>query len=238
MSIRQWLQNVILTITFCVIVGLFLNVSHTITARRDSTRWGSNRPSGIRPSSSNGMRRVLFSPDDEVREALIKLIDEETESIHIAIFTITDKQIVEALIRAHERGVIVELVTDRTCAATTYSKVDMLREAGIQIYLYPKARTTSRNASLMHNKFVIFGHTSRQQLIWTGSFNFTRTADTANQENVIIFNDTDLVTQYRAQFAKLKDRSSAMRTYKHEEEATQQDPSSLERALHGLGSLL
>src|SRR5689334_9922291 len=36
---------------------------------------------------------VLFSPDDNVRDALIKIIDDEKEAIATAVFMITDKAI-------------------------------------------------------------------------------------------------------------------------------------------------
>src|SRR5262245_36862951 len=55
---------------------------------------------------------VFFTPDDNVRQALIHYIAQEQVALRIAVFVFTDKQIAQALIDAHRRRVRVELITD------------------------------------------------------------------------------------------------------------------------------
>ena len=57
-------------------------------------------------------KQAFFSPDDNVQNLLIKLIDNEQLSIKLAIFSFTDGEIAQALMRAQARGVNIEIVTD------------------------------------------------------------------------------------------------------------------------------
>ena len=51
----------------------------------------------------------------------------------------------------------------------------------------------------MHHKFAIFDETT----LWTGSFNWTVSANTNNCENVIITDDREACRSYQAQFNQL-----------------------------------
>ncbi len=159
-----------------------------------------------------GVHRVLFSPDDDLQQALITLIANEKKSLKMAIFMITTKEIIHALIAAHERGVKVTIVTDNMCVRDRWSKIDLLKKAGIAVYEYVPEKAQSRLMNdLMHNKFVIFADTlDDRPLVWTGSFNFTRSAQLCNQENAVILNDAAAVAKFTQQFKRLKKRSKRL----------------------------
>lgn len=159
-----------------------------------------------------GVHRVLFSPDDDLQQALITLIANEKKSLKTAIFMITTKEIINALIAAHERGVKVTIVTDNMCVRDRWSKIDLLKKAGIAVYEYVPEKAQSRLMNdLMHNKFVIFSDTlDDRPLVWTGSFNFTRSAQLCNQENAVILNDAAAVAKFTQQFKRLKKRSKRL----------------------------
>ncbi|WP_416414165.1 phospholipase D-like domain-containing protein [Pantoea sp. App145] len=56
----------------------------------------------------------------------------------------------------------------------------------------------------MHNKFIVTGN----NLVETGSFNFTAAAAKQNAENVMVINgDRALTTQYQAEFNRLWNES-------------------------------
>lgn len=149
-----------------------------------------------------------FSPDEGVADVFISYINTEQKSIRIACYLLTHLQIAKALIRAVERGVLVELVIDQTSLDS--SGVHKLLGAGIPIFVYvpPMERDARkpghRRNILMHNKFCIF---ESQGLLWTGSFNFTLTAAEANQENVVILDDPATVRRFSDRFLYLKVRS-------------------------------
>ena len=58
---------------------------------------------------------AYFSLSDDIRSKLIELINSTTYKIQAAVYIITDKSIVQALIDAKKRGVKIELVTDKSC---------------------------------------------------------------------------------------------------------------------------
>ncbi|RTL06849.1 DUF1669 domain-containing protein [Candidatus Dependentiae bacterium] len=157
---------------------------------------------------------TLFSPDDNTYDILLKLIDQEYEKISIAIFSFTDGVIVKALELAIKRGVTVEIITDKNCLVDRYGKIDDLYHAGATIYVYNPNYYNKKKPGIMHHKFIIFSKNFTQKgLVWTGSYNFTKSARYYNQENVIVLNRKGIVTRYTKQFEQIKTRSDVYRPF-------------------------
>lgn len=155
----------------------------------------------------NNEKTVFFSPDDNVQQALIDLINREQKSIKVAIYTFTDKDIAQALIDAHNRGVKVQVVTDPSQARDRYSKCTLLAKEGIKIFEYDPNYISDMRSNLMHHKFAIFGCKPYHDCcVWTGSFNFTQAACKRNQENAVIVKDSYSVKRFSDQFEVLKQR--------------------------------
>jgi phosphatidylserine/phosphatidylglycerophosphate/cardiolipin synthase-like enzyme len=149
-------------------------------------------------------KQVLFSPDDNLTQELVRLIDHERKEIKIAVYTFTDSDIAEALLNAHERGVVVSLVTDPGYKTDRYSKIPLLQKAGITIFEYDPNHVQDMRSNLMHHKFVIFADTCGEPCLWTGSFNFTRSARERNQENAVIIKDPTSIERFEQQFERIK----------------------------------
>lgn len=152
-------------------------------------------------------KQAFFSPDDNVQEILVQLIDQEKKSIKIAIFSFTDGKIAQALIDAHRRGVMVEVIVDITGMRDKFSKIDWLKENGIKVTVYDPRNNSIYN-DIMHHKFVIFGNNiGGKSLLWTGSYNFTKSATLKNQENVLVLDEVHLIQKYAQQFELIKHRT-------------------------------
>jgi len=67
-----------------------------------------------------------------------------------------------------------------------------LTEAGLPVYL-------DGNVGQMHHKVIIID----EQIVITGSYNFSASAERANDENVIIFFDPQIAAQYLAEFQRV-----------------------------------
>ncbi len=148
------------------------------------------------------IRVPLFIPDIRVKPILLGLIISEQKSISAAQFRLNDKDIAQALIDAHKRGIPVRIVTDQSAFFDKYNKINALLQAGIEIrwYVVP--------FSIMHHKFFIFGkNLTNEPLLVTGSANMTVSGYTKNQENLNIFNDRSLITAYEQQFERLLKRT-------------------------------
>ena len=156
---------------------------------------------------ANAVKKVLFSPDDNLQQALIEYINNENKQIRVAIFCFTDKDIAQALIDAHNRGIDVEIVTDPAQLKDRYSKMSLLQDSAIKVYEYNPNYVKDMRSNIMHHKFVIFGRKgSDLARVWTGSFNFTQAANKRNQENVLISADPEIVEKFCEQFELLKKR--------------------------------
>lgn len=161
---------------------------------------------------------VLFSPDDDMHAIVLSLIEHEQEAINIAIFTFTDAIIAQALIKAQERGVTVTIITDRTGILDRYNKIESLYENGAKIYVYNPNHGDKKRGGLMHNKFIIFTkNIGNRAIVWTGSYNLTRSARWNNQENVVIFNRRAMVRKFIRQYEILLKRSDVYRPLFHKQ---------------------
>ena len=175
-------------------------------------------------SKDGAVSKAFFSPDDKITTLLIDVIAAEQKEILIAIFTITDQGIAQALVDAQARGVKVELVSDPGYIKPgTYSKIDFLQEHAIPVYIFNASACKPKGYCLMHNKFAIFAQNVKgKALIWTGSFNWTKSAHATNQENVVVLDSADIIESFRKQFKILKQRSKAPCGIVQEEEIRDQ----------------
>ena len=135
---------------------------------------------------------AYFSPGEDCLHRIRRFINEAQTTLDICVFTITDNRIVEKIIEAHQRGIKIRIISDDDKSEDLGSDMEHLEKSGIScIYDATPAH--------MHHKFAIAdGHT-----LLNGSFNWTRSATTANSENILVTNDTKLVTKYVAAFDKL-----------------------------------
>jgi phosphatidylserine/phosphatidylglycerophosphate/cardiolipin synthase-like enzyme len=157
---------------------------------------------------------VLFSPDDDLTGLMSTLIAQEKTAIKLAIFNFTDGMIASYLIAACKREVSVEIITDRSGIGDRYTKIDELYNAGATIYIYNPNWGNKKRPGIMHHKFMLLeSNITGRGIVWTGSFNFTKSARFYNQENVVILNRSGATKKFARQFAILKERSSKYRPF-------------------------
>lgn len=160
---------------------------------------------GLAVSYIAAYTEVLFSPVDKPTKRLLELINASRHRIHAAVYMITDKIIAEALIEAKvKRGVDVQIITDKITYESIFGKGKLLREKGISLFIYngdkvPATRIFG-NGPIMHHKFALFDDTK----LWTGSFNWTASANRCNQENVVITDERAVCTKFKNCFDQLK----------------------------------
>ncbi|MFC1842558.1 phosphatidylserine/phosphatidylglycerophosphate/cardiolipin synthase family protein [Candidatus Dependentiae bacterium] len=163
----------------------------------------------------NEISQAFFSPNDDTCGILVGLIGKEEKSIKIATFFLTEEKIVDALIKAVERGVSVEMVAGSFVVSGKYNEsAKKLQAKGVKIFAYnpPKGRSKWIRG-VMHNKFIIFEkNIYKKSLIITGSLNLTYSAHAYNKENISILSDTKMVAKYIKRFSYLK--SDCSKVYK------------------------
>ena len=146
---------------------------------------------------------VYFSPDDNLEKRLVHLIEEENKSIYVAIYCLTHREIGEALIKAKKRGVDVQVIVDKY-SLKMKSPLAKMVDSGISVSVWDSKGPGNKNntRALMHNKFCVLG----DEIVWTGSFNFTYQADRVHQENVIVLKNSEMATEFKKQFNHIKMR--------------------------------
>jgi cardiolipin synthase A/B len=118
-------------------------------------------------------------PDPEAALEIEKHIHAATTSIFIAMFTLTQNKLIDALISAHKRGVAITLALDRyTARGASRKAVKKLSEAGINIAL-------SSGLPLLHHKWA---YIDQKQLI-LGSTNWTEAAFQKNDDVLLFIQD-------------------------------------------------
>ena len=136
---------------------------------------------------------VYFSPKSLVfYKAIIPLIDNAQSSIDIPIFFFTHKDVIQALLNAHARGVKIRVLLDAVGALSAYSKHDILRSAGIPVKV-------ENWGGKMHMKSMIVD----KKIILVGSTNWTNTAAHTNDENLLVIYNEHLAQVFSLEFERL-----------------------------------
>jgi phosphatidylserine/phosphatidylglycerophosphate/cardiolipin synthase-like enzyme len=144
--------------------------------------WPSNHPVG-QAASSNAS--VFFSPNGGCTDAILSELNKAKSTVLVQAYTFTSAPIAQALVDAHRRGVNVRVILDKSQGAENYYVADLLRSAGIGTFI-------DTVQGIAHNKIMIIdGH-----IVITGSFNFTKTAETKNAENLLVIDDLLLAGSY------------------------------------------
>lgn len=158
----------------------------------DLLNWLEETLKALIPSGRTRRAEAHFSPGDDCLRAIVSNIRACRESLDICVFTITDDRISEVIAGAHERGVTVRVISDDDKSLDRGSDIDRLSRLGVDVRV-------DRTDAHMHHKYAIFD----RQLLATGSYNWTRSAATANQENILLTDDGRLVRRYSAEFESL-----------------------------------
>jgi phosphatidylserine/phosphatidylglycerophosphate/cardiolipin synthase-like enzyme len=135
---------------------------------------------------------TYFSPDDGVSARILEVLRSAKSEVVLLAFTLTSDPIRNMLLELHQAGVRIRGVVDGSQSDTVGSDVHELIEAGIDLKL-------SGSSGLMHHKvFVIDGKT-----VLLGSYNFSRSAEEKNDENILFVHDPDLASVMLLEFDRI-----------------------------------
>ena len=146
---------------------------------------GSGSPPSQQRQGSPSSPEVYFSPNGGCTDAIVKALGDAKTSVLVQAYSFTSAPIAKALVDAHKRGVDVQVILDKSQRSEKYSSADFVAHAGIPTYIDAKHK-------IAHNKIMVIDG----QVVITGSFNFTKSAESENAENLLIINSTDLAVKY------------------------------------------
>ncbi len=128
---------------------------------------------------------MFFSPKGGCTEAVVKELDAAKSTVLVQAYSFTSVPIAKALVDAYKRGVKVEVILDKSQRTEKYSSADFVLHAGIPTRIDPQH-------AIAHNKIMVIDG----EVVITGSFNFTKAAETNNAENLLVIRDNALADKF------------------------------------------
>ena len=137
---------------------------------------------------------IRFSPDDSIDDMIESLISAANDSVYMLAYSFASRDIAERLQAADDEGLDVIVICEDSKAYTDGGgQCGPLSEEGLAVYVdgYPD--------TLMHEKVIILDNS----VVIAGSYNFTRSADKRNDEQVLVIQSRDVADQFLAEFDKI-----------------------------------
>ncbi len=132
---------------------------------------------------------LYFSPRGGATDAIVASIEGAQSRILVQAYSFTSKPIAEALIAAHDRGVHVLVIGDKSQRNGRGVQYPQLSAHGIPIWI-------DKPPGLAHNKIIIID----DDRVLTGSFNFSQAAEYRNTENLVALLSKVVNKRYEEEF--------------------------------------
>jgi len=144
----------------------------------------------------DGSLDYYFSPKDKSNALIVEAINQARTQVRFMAFSYTDDAIGQAMIAAHARGLSVAGVMERQNAKGIGSEFAILEDGGVDIL-------SDGNCYIMHHKTMIID----DNVVITGSYNFTKSAEQSNDENLLIIRSPQLAAQYLAEYDRVRNQA-------------------------------
>lgn len=136
---------------------------------------------------------VYFAPDDHVQASLVDLVNNAHDSIYFLAFSFTADSIGEAIRARAADGVSVAGVMEgEQINSNVGTEFDPFRQAGLDVL-------RDGNPGQMHHKVMIID----ESIVIFGSYNFSNSAETRNDENLLVIYNKDIAAQFIAEFERV-----------------------------------
>jgi phosphatidylserine/phosphatidylglycerophosphate/cardiolipin synthase-like enzyme len=148
--------------------------------------------------SIDGTRvEVLFSPDDGVASRVYDILTEAKKSIYFLAFSFTSDDLGQIIRTQAENGLDVAGVMDAEQVKSNIgTEYDLFKQAGLKVFV-------DGNKDLMHHKTMIID----DRIVITGSYNFTLSAETRNDENLVVLYNPAIANFYMQEFNRIYEQA-------------------------------
>lgn len=133
---------------------------------------------------------VYFSANDNPEQVIIKAMDDAKTSIDVCLYSLTNTNIADALIKAYKRGVAVRVILSKKQAGSKGCKGAYLDKGGVLVF-YDASHT------LQHIKHAIID----DKIVITGSYNWAERSKKATAEILLVIsNEPKVAEKYKKMF--------------------------------------
>ncbi|MCS7245377.1 MAG: phospholipase D-like domain-containing protein [candidate division WOR-3 bacterium] len=133
---------------------------------------------------------VLFTRYDDVVPKIKSYLDNAKKSIYIAVFEIGNRELIQGLMDAKNRGIDVKIITDKD--NLDYPELQKVLNSNIEVVF-------QEDNSYMHHKFAIID----EEIVITGSMNWTDNDIYKNDNNILIIRSKALAGNYLKEFNQM-----------------------------------
>lgn len=136
---------------------------------------------------------TYFSPDDGVANALASLLNGAQESIHFLAFSFTSNELGDIVRAKADAGLDVHgVMDDEQIRSNQGTEFDPFRQADLDVLI------DGIDGQMHHKVFIVDG-----RIVVIGSYNFSQSAETRNDENILIVYDERVAEQYMKEFDRV-----------------------------------
>lgn len=158
--------------------GLLMALQPALAAYRDDVQpCVAHHPPAVHLQLSGVDATLIFSPRGGAEKLIVRAIDAAQRNVLVQAYSFTDRRIFDALDRARQRGVDVEVILDKSDTQRYHgwpSVASRLLAMHISVWVDDTLETA-------HNKVMVLDGSA----VITGSFNFTYAAEYRNAENLL-----------------------------------------------------
>lgn len=126
----------------------------------------------------------------DIQNNILHALDKARVSIVVVMAWFTYEVIAEKLIKKRQEGLDVKVAIYDDGVNNKY---------GVNLKNVPLYRIRSKHGGIMHNKFCVIDN----QIVITGSYNWTNNAEFRNEENISIIEDNNTASDYSVKFRDL-----------------------------------
>lgn len=136
---------------------------------------------------------VFFSPDDGVINALVPLLESAEQSIHFLAFSFTSNEMGDIIRAKAEAGLTIAGVMDEEQVSSNQgTEYDPFLQAELDVLI------DGIDGQMHHKVFIV-----DEKIVALGSYNFSRSAEERNDENLLIIHDADIAQQFMQEFQRV-----------------------------------
>ena len=141
------------------------------------------------------MIETYFSPDDGVAAKIIDVLENANESIYFMAYSFTSDDIAAIIRERALNGVDVAGVMDYSQIQSNgeYSEYDAFSQSGVDVL-------QDGIEGLLHHKVFIID----EEIVITGSYNFSASAEDSNDENILIIYNSDIADEFLKEFWRVR----------------------------------
>ena len=159
-------------------------------------RFGENTlPETPHPSLTIDGTRVdtFFSPDDGVLAQIAAVLRSAEDSIYFLAFSFTSNELGAIVREKDQAGLTIQGVMDEEQISSNQgTEFDPFKQAGLSV------RIDGNSGQMHHKVFIVDG-----KIVVFGSYNFSQSAETRNDENVLIIYSQPIAQQFMKEFQRV-----------------------------------